>query len=1106
MFKEVKPNPDFPKLENSILKNWQKNNTVKKYTNKNSSSEKTFSFIDGPITANNPMGVHHAWGRTYKDLFQRFYTMLGYEQRYQNGFDCQGLWVEVEVEKSLGFKSKKEIQDFGVEKFVNLCKERVNKFSEVQRDQSIRLGYWMNWDNSYYTMSDENNYSIWGFLKQMDESGKIYRGTDVVPWSGRSGTSYSQMEIIEGRKLVAHRSVFVKFKLKNQKNEFALVWTTTPWTLTSNVSLMVNKNLSYAKCKLNNGEIYYVAEENLKYQRLEKEFKDKKEWIDGVPKLKTLDQLFNERGGYVVEKTIKGSEMIGWEYEGPYDELDAANIEGGFPFTNNELKNKNITAIKCHKIIDGGKDQEGNDVVVSGEGTGIVHTAPGCGDIDFKIGKKNNLVALAPLNEEANFIENFNWLEGKNATDPKTIDLILEDLKKKNILFYTEMYPHVYPHCWRSGDELVFRLVDEWYINMDWRNDIKKSVDNTNWVPSWGKQREHEWLNNMGDWMISKKRFWGLALPIWEFEDGSFYIVGSKEELKKLSCEGWEDFEGNSPHRPWIDKVKIKHPQTGLIGTRVLDVGNPWLDAGIVGFSTLNHRTDKKYWDKWFPADLISESFPGQFRNWFYSYLTMGTALAKEVPTPTKNIFSYALVRDQTGAEMHKSQGNAIWFDDAAEDIGVDVIRWLYTRQNPEINLRFGPQITNDIRRQVIIPIWNIYSFFTNYAILDKFSTPDQLTEPKPDNLMDVWILAELKETSENVKNYLKLYQPDKAALSIENFINLLSNWYIRGNRRRFWKTGNFESKKIDSDKLSAYETLYFVLISLTKTMSPIIPFITEEIYTNLTSSASWAKESVHLEDYPEFKKLTKDEIELQTATRAAMKISSLARAARSKSKIKVRQPINSLIFKSKEKISSKYLDMIKKQVCDEVNVKKVESSVSENTSLSNVVIRPNNAVLGPKIGDKLGLLNKEISSLDHNDLYDQLQKNKQITLSGIELKLEDLNIDHTSLPDSEFIEDNNYQVSIETKLSKQLIEEGISREIIHTIQNLRKDSGFNISDKISVSYFGDKEITEVIEKFKDHISKEILSTTLAENKKLATNNTSIKINNLKIAFSIKLS
>lgn len=1103
MFKKVDSNPDFPKLENNLLDKWEKNNTIKKYTKKNSKSKETFSFIDGPITANNPMGVHHAWGRTYKDLFQRFYTMLGREQRYQNGFDCQGLWVEVEVEKSLGFKSKKDIQEFGVEKFVNLCKERVNKYSAIQRDQSIRLGYWMNWDDSYYTMSDENNYSIWGFLKKMNENGKIYRGTDVVPWSGRSGTSYSQMEIIEGRKLVAHRSVFIKFKLKNKINEYALVWTTTPWTLTSNVSLLVNKNLNYAKCKLKNGDIFYVAEPNLKHQRLEKEFKEKKEWIEGVPKLKSLDQLFNERGGYSVEKIIKGKEMIGWEYCGPFDELDAAKIAGGYPFTNNDLKDKKINAIKCHRILDGGKDQEGNDIVNSGEGTGIVHTAPGCGDIDFKIGKQNNLVALAPLDEEANFIENFNWLKGKNATDSKTIDLILEDLKDKELLFYTEMYPHIYPHCWRSGDELVFRLVDEWYINMDWREDIKKSVDQTNWIPSWGKQREHQWLNNMGDWMISKKRFWGLALPIWEFEDGSFHIVGSKEELKQLACEGWEEFDGNSPHRPWVDKVKIKHPKSGLIGQRVLDVGNPWLDAGIVGFSTLNYSNDKDYWKKWFPADLISESFPGQFRNWFYSYLTMGTALAQE--TPTKNIFSYALVRDESGAEMHKSQGNAIWFDDAAEDIGVDVIRWLYARQNPENNLRFGSEITNEIRRQVIIPLWNIYSFFTNYAILDKFTPPKTFTEPKSKNLMDQWILTEIKETTDDVKNHLTLYQPDKAALAIENFINLLSNWYIRRNRRRFWKSGDFENNQIDNDKFSAYETLYFVLVTLSKIMSPMIPFITEEIYTNLTKDTKWGKESVHLEDFPFFKTKSLDESELQIATRAAMKISSLGRSARSKTKIKVRQPINNLHFKTKETITSKYIEMILNQVSDEVNVKNVKH-VNKSYQLSNILIKPNNSILGPRIGNKIGKLNNEIQSLNHNELHKELLIHEKIIISDIELTLEDVHIEHTSLDNSEFIEDNNFEVSIETKLDNNLIEEGISREIIHNIQNLRKNSGFNISDKISMFYYGDEKIEKVIKKYQTHISEEILATKIMKCKSNRGSNIKFEINNSTISINIELS
>ena len=1103
MFKEVNSNPDFPKLENNLLEKWDKNNTVKEYRDKNIDSGKTFSFIDGPITANNPMGVHHAWGRTYKDLFQRFYTMLGHEQRYQNGFDCQGLWVEVEVEKALGFKSKKDIQDFGVEKFVNLCKERVNKYSAVQRDQSIRLGYWMDWEDSYFTMSDENNYSIWGFLKQMNESGKIYKGTDVVPWSGRSGTSYSQMEIIEGRKLVAHKSVFIKFKLKNKNNEYALVWTTTPWTLTSNVSLLVNKNLNYAKCKLKNDEIYYVAEKNIKYQRLEKEFKEKREWVEGVPKLKTIAQLFNERGGYTVEKIIKGSDMIGWEYEGPYDEFKATKIDGGFPFTNEKLKDEKINAIKCHKIYDGGKDQEGNDVVTSGEGTGIVHTAPGCGDIDYKIGQKNNLVALAPLDEEANFIENFDWLKGKNATDSKTIELILEDLKNKDLLFYTELYPHIYPHCWRSGDELVFRLVDEWYINMDWRNDIKKSVDEINWVPAWGKQREHEWLNNMGDWMISKKRFWGLALPIWQFEDDSFYVIGSKEELKKLAVEGWKEFEGNSPHRPWIDKIKIKHPKTGLIGTRVLDVGNPWLDAGIVGFSTLQYRTNKKYWNKWFPADLISESFPGQFRNWFYSYLTMGAAISNK--TPTKNIFSYALVRDESGAEMHKSQGNAIWFDDAAEEIGVDVIRWLYTRQNPEINLRFGPKIANEIRRQVILPIWNIYSFFTNYAILDKFTPPQNLKSPNPTNLMDKWILIEMKETSEMVKEYLKLYQPDKAALCIENFINLLSNWYIRRNRRRFWKSGKFENNtNIDHDKYSAYETLYFVLITLSKIMSPIIPFITDEIYSNLTNKTQWKKNSVHLEDFPAFNKKNKDDEKLQIATRSAMRLSSLGRSARSKTQIKVRQPINNLLFKSKQQIDPKYLEMIKDQVKDEVNVKNVDI-VDESYELSETNITLNKSILGPKIGNKMGDLIKELNNLDHDLLIKNLQKIDSININDTELSIKDFNIKKHSLKNTEFIEDNNYEVSIDTKLNPSLIDEGSSRELIHNIQNLRKDSGFNISDKIIMTYSSDEYLKNIINKFESHISQEILATNIIFEKS-ETGSNAFQINNSNIFISLKIS
>ena len=529
--KRIDAKVDFIKLEHSVLDFWESNRIFQKRVQINKGKPK-WSFIDGPITANNPMGVHHAWGRTLKDIYQRYKAMKGHELRYQNGFDCQGLWVEIEVEKELGFSTKREVEEFGIEKFVQMCKDRVHKYSKIQTDQSKRLGYWMDWDNSYFTMSDENNYTIWAFLKKLFERGKVYKGTDVVPWSGRSGTSYSQMEIIEGRRLVAHKSVFIRFPLINRNNEYLLVWTTTPWTLTSNVVAGVNGNLDYTKVKAVDGAIYYFAEENLEYQRLEKQFKEKTQWIDGIPKLKTIAQLFRERGGFEKLGTVKGSQMVGWKYKGPFDDLPAQSIPGGYPFTNKDLEASQRSAVTQHKVIDPGKDSIGNDIVVAGEGTGIVHMAPGCGDIDHQIGKKLRLVNIAPLDDESKFTHKFGWLSGKSATDPETTSEIIENLKENGFLFHVEDYPHVYPHCWRSGDELVFRLVDEWYINMDWRDEIKKIVDKIEWIPSWGQEREHEWLDNMGDWMISKKRFWGLALPIWTFEDGSYFVVGSKEELK----------------------------------------------------------------------------------------------------------------------------------------------------------------------------------------------------------------------------------------------------------------------------------------------------------------------------------------------------------------------------------------------------------------------------------------------------------------------------------------------------------------------------------------------------------------------------------------------
>ncbi|TXT37119.1 MAG: isoleucyl-tRNA synthetase, partial [Planctomycetota bacterium] len=717
MFEKV-GDASFIKGEHEVLKFWEQNRIFDKLRQQNAGKPK-WNFLDGPITANNPMGVHHAWGRTYKDAYQRYYAMTGHELRYQNGFDCQGLWVEVEVEKELNLGSKTAIAEYGIDKFVDACKRRVLKFAARQTEQSIRLGYWTDWDDpdtlrllaskigteevvtittpsgktesgtaselvarlgnaewggSYFTFSTENNETIWTFLKKCFNRGKIYRGYDVMPWSGRGGSAYSQMEVADGRKLTVHRACFVGFpvlKKTNEKgvtqkvqckdgeerdeaeptrrkllvpmtsNEYLLIWTTTPWTLTSNVLAAVNPDLEYVKViskKKNDEAIYYLAKDNLEFQRLSKEFKEgfgRPEWAwpSGTPKLKSIGQIFKEQGGYEVVATLKGSEMVGWQYEGPFDELDAQDANGGFPEvvanrsgagdrelfakegvagirnekTDHEAKidrvsefateftTKYPSAISCHKVVDGGRDSKGNPMVMAGEGTGIVHIAPGCGDVDHLLGQRlgpQMCVPIAPLGEDGRFLDGFGEFTGREATDPATAEFVFEKLKQKHLLVMVEQYPHIYPHCWRTGDELIFRLVDEWLINMDWRDEIKEVTEAIRWLPDSinGKERELEWLTSMRDWMISKKRFWGLALPIWVEEyfeekeiDGKttrelkvdFEVIGSLEELKSRAVEGWEVLEGHTPHRPWIDAVKIKNPKTGRLMSRIVDVGNP---------------------------------------------------------------------------------------------------------------------------------------------------------------------------------------------------------------------------------------------------------------------------------------------------------------------------------------------------------------------------------------------------------------------------------------------------------------------------------------------------------------------------------------------------
>jgi len=852
---------NFPQIEKEILKFWQRNKIFEKLRKK-IKGKKRWSFLDGPITANNPMGVHHAWGRTYKDLFQRYKAMRGFDQRFQNGFDCQGLWVEVEVEKELGFKNKKDIEKYGIEKFVEKCKERVRRYSKIQTAQSIRLGQWMDWENSYYTMSDENNYAIWNFLKKCSENGLLYKGRDVVPWCPRCGTAISQHEILtEEYQEITHKAVFFTLPVKSEKKTYFLAWTTTPWTLPGNVALAVQPELEYVRVKNNEGDVFIL--------------------------LKNKADLIEK--GEIIE-TFKGKKLEGLKYQGLFDELPAVKKSLG-NYTHSVILWKEVT---------------------EEEGTGVVHIAPGCGREDYQLAKEFHLPVIDLSDNESNYRAGFGSLSGKFVGGKATRDLIFKNLEEKGRIFQIEDYTHRYPICWRCKTELIFRLVDEWYISMEkLRRKLMEVARKIEWIPSFGQERELDWLKNMQDWLISKKRYWGLALPIFECSKcGNFEVVGSKKELKARAVEGWEKFEGHSPHRPWIDDVKIKCSKCGEAISRIPDVGNPWLDAGIVPFSTMKYFSDRAYWEKWFPAHFICESFPGQFKNWFYSLIVMSTVL-EGVP-PTKVIFGYASVVDEKGEQMHKSKGNVIWFDEAVERIGADVMRWMYITHHPIwSNLRFGYNIAKETKRRVLT-LWNSYEFFKTYVPKKEFSNANyQVFDSQ--NLLDKWITSKLNNLIKEVTKFLDNYNPSKASLAIEDFFTKdLSLWYIRRSRKRF------QNPKIRKEKKEAVSTLYWVLITLAKLIAPMMPFLAEEVYQKLRQSDM--PESIHLFDWPvsDNEKINK---ELEKKMERVREIVAQGLAERAKAGIKVRQPLKELRIRNQELGKEKeLLDLVK----EEVNVKEI--------------------------------------------------------------------------------------------------------------------------------------------------------------------------------------
>lgn len=1010
----------FVEMEREMLAFWEREKCFQRLLEKNAGKPK-WSFLDGPITANNPMGVHHAWGRTYKDIFQRYQAMMGHELRYQNGFDCQGLWVEVEVEKELGFQSKRDIEAYGIDTFVQKCRERVNRFAAMQSAQSIRLGYWMDWDNSYYTMSDENNYTIWSFLKKCHQRGYIYHGWDAMPWCPRCGTGISQHEISnEERPEVVHASPTVRFPLAGRSGEYLLAWTTTPWTLTSNVACAVHPELTYAKVRQGDDTYYLI--------------KDR------------VEACMASHGPYQVLAEFPGQQMVDWTYTGPFDELKAQR----------DVR---------HRVIPWKE-------VSTTEGTGIVHIAPGCGKEDYELGKEYGLPAIAPIDEFGIIVEGFEPFTGQTASG--VAKSIIRSLKDKGQLYRVDDYRHAYPICWRCKTQLLFRLVDEWYISMnELRHEIIEVTRQTRWIPEVGQQLEIEWLTNMHDWMISKKRYWGLALPIYKCQScGAFDVIGGREELKQRAVEGWDKFEGHTPHRPWVDAVKIGCVKCGAPTSRILDVGNPWLDAGIVPYSTMRYNSDRAYWEKWFPADWISESFPGQFRNWFYAILAMSTVMEKRAPFQV--MFGYRLMKDEKGQEMHKSKGNAIEFNEAAEKEGADAMRWLYASHNPDYDLWFGYHKIREARRQ-FLTLWNVYDFFLTYARIDRFDPAAPQVPYGVRGDLDRWILCRLNRLVEaGHKNYSQ-YSVHQLMREANAFIDALSRWYLRRSRRRFWKSRN------DEDKLAAYQTLWECLVTTAKVMAPVIPFAAEKMYQELVRYYDAnAPVSVHLCDFPQQNAdAAVNDARLLHIMDSVLEIVELGHAARNKAGQKVRQPLAAMRIETAEKDLPANMVPFLPLILDELNIKKVEF-VSSAADLYTLEARLDAKTGKPKFGRHYQALQQILESMPAGDIAERVRQGTALDLQvgseSIRLEPEDIVIEKMPQKSWSIADGNGFLVALNTELNPELIREGLVRDLVRHIQNIRKGIGLDVADRIRIAYVAGDALAAAVSAHSEYLAGETLA------------------------------
>ncbi len=993
IFQPLPDKPDHPRLEEAILARWEAEGTFAKLREQNAGGP-TFSFVDGPVTANRfSLGVHTAWGRTLKDVFQRYKALHGFHQRYQNGWDCQGLWIEVGVERELGLNSKREIEEFGLEEFARRCRDVVVRSSAALTRGSIRLGQWMDWGRDYLTFSDTNIEYVWRMLKSVHDRDWLYLGHRSTEWCPRCGTSISQHELIGSYVDRADPSLFVRFPLLERPGEFLVVWTTTPWTLPANVAAAVNPEAQYGRRA--NGEWVAAA----RYP--DEELADKR----------------------------PGSELVGWKYRGPFDDLGPGS------------------AVE-HRVIPW-------DEVSMDEGTGVVHIAPGCGTEDFELAGVHGLDVVQPVDEAGRFYDSFGWLHGLSTTE--AAEQIIGNLEEKGILVEAGLHEHRYPECWRCHTPLIFRIADDWFISVrDLRQPMLDANATVEWTPEYMGKRMDDWLRNMGDWNISRRRYYGLPLPFYPCACGHLNVIGSRAELEERAVAGLDQLE--ELRRPWIDRVPVRCEKCGEPVERIAEVGDVWLDAGIVPFSTLGWQNpelvpegygtgaakglttadlpDHAYWEKWFPADWVSE-MREQIRLWFYSQLFMSVVLVGR--SPFKRVLSYEKMLDESGREMHSSWGNTIAAEDAFERMGADVMRWQFVAQAPDRNLLFGFGPADEVKRK-LLTFWNSVKFFVDYANIAGFEPSWESIAPDAAEPLDRWLVERTNAFVADAAVGYESWLANDVMRDFEAYLDDLSNWYIRRSRRRFW----------DEDA-AALRTLWYALVQTLRVLSPVLPFLADELWRTLVLDGP---ESVHLAGWPD---VAEPDRALLDEIAEVRRVVELGRQARSSSGIKLRQPLRRLV------VEGGSVDGHADEIADELRVKSVEAGTVEAVELH---VKPDLPALGPKLGKELGTVRAALAAGEFEEL-----EGGRFRVAGHELEPDEVLVERGGKEGWAVASGDGVTVALDLTLDDELLLEGDAYDLIHRVNTLRKEQGFDVTDRIVLS-----GVDERLQAHEEWIKRDVLA------------------------------